>query len=99
MLVHATYKGHTRLKTPQLLLPIPRLQTNLNLALHRQHQYRTVFVCDGMTIRGKLQAYQLEATVAVPSLLLGEPSVDSVEIPFSLAVSAFWPSQNEDGLV
>jgi hypothetical protein len=101
-LVHDTYKGHIRLKIPQLPLPIPRLRTNLNLALHRQDQ-QTFVVCDGVTIRWKIQAYQLETTVvAVPSLLLGEPSADLVEIPFSLAASwktASWPSQDEDGLV
>jgi hypothetical protein len=52
-----------------------------------------------MTILWKLQEYQLETTVAVPSLLLGDPSADSVEIPFSLAASRKSPSQNEDDLV
>jgi hypothetical protein len=99
--IKATYKGHIRLKIPQLPLPIPRLLTNLNLALHRLDQW-TISVFDGEMIRWKLQAYQLETTVAIPSLLLGEPFVDSEEIPFSLVASwksALWSSQNEDGLV
>lgn len=98
---YVTYKGHIRLKTPQLPLPIPRCRTNLNLALHPRDQW-SIFVCDGVTIRWKLQSYLLEMAFAVPSLLLGEPFVDSVENPFSRVASrktAFWTSLNEDGLV
>lgn len=98
---YVTYKGHIRLKTPQLPLPIPRRRTNLNLALYPRDQ-QSIFVCDGVTILWKLQSYQLETAVAVPSLLLGEPFVDSVEIPFSRVASettAFCSSQNEGGLV